>query len=103
MNIFDVTVTVAEIAVNDRRQPPHEADVGLHAERQRMVNLFDVTAAVAEIAVNDRRQPPHKADVQGLQALHVKPLPPANCFVTTDIVTEMAADLPVEIAAHDHM
>ena len=67
-----------------------------------MVNLFNVTATVTDVAVNDRRQPPHETDVE-LQALHVEPLPLVNCFVVTDIITEMAADLPVEIAAHNSM
>ena len=31
VNLFNVTATVAEIAVNDFRQPPHAADVEIQA------------------------------------------------------------------------
>ena len=57
---------------------------------------------IPEIAVNDCRQPLHAADV-GMQALHIEPLPLANCFITTNIVHKMAADLPLKIAVNDHM
>ena len=72
------------------------------ARCRRLVTCFHATNAIIEIVANNNRQPPHEADVVR-QAFHVESLPPANCFYATDIVTKMAADLPLEIAANDRM
>ena len=83
VNRFEATKVVVEIAANDRRQPPHEADVVLqpfHVEPLPSANFFGAGLAlhaIVEIAANAHRQPPHEADVM-LQAFHVEPLPTAN-------------------------